>query len=107
MKQLILKGVNLNHFPEVLPVSDHRIQLTLAPNEQQIVHVPDDSRYVILNSDSDFYLGYDNNVTLPTGEIGQVITTSDFNPSQRFIAEFKTLRFKSSNSVNIHIAFYS
>jgi len=107
MKKLILKGVNLNHFPEMLPVSDDMVSITTSVGIRQVVDIPDDARYVVFNSNNIFYVSYDeDDVVLPNGDPSQVTTRTEQNPAQRFIGDKQKINVLSDCTATITIAFY-
>jgi len=107
MKKLILKGVNLNHFPECVPVSDDMLVLTMQPGVQQVVDIPDDARYVIYKSSGNFCTAYDDdNVVLPPFDAGRIETTTEMNPAQRFIGDKNTIKIRAEKMVHVYLAFY-
>jgi len=107
MKRLILKGVNLNHFPEITPVSDSQIQVVLEANSQQHIDIPEDARYVVFNYDNDVYVNYDANAKIPTDSPSVLPTSSEYNPGQRFIVGFHDIRIKSKYVTHVHLSFFS
>lgn len=108
MKKLILKGVNPNHFPEVTPISDHQYSLVLAANVETTMNIPIDARYVIFNSDRDFYITYnDESVVIPGDTPGITATTTEYNPGQRFIADKLSIKLKSEYLAHIHLSFFA
>jgi len=107
MKKMILKGVNLNHFPEFIPVSESIFQITMVEGVQQILDIPDDARYVVFSSDNIFYTSYDEDpISLPSPNPGRVPTRTEQNPGQRFIGDKRKIRFLTSCSSNIYVSFY-
>lgn len=107
MKRIILKGVNPNHFPEITPVSDTMIGVVLAAEITHTVPVPDDARYVIFNSDSDFYVAYETDVIIPNDLAGHGPVTSEYNPGQRFIGDKQDIRLKSKTLAHVHLSFFA
>lgn len=107
MKRIILKGVNPNHFPEITPVSDHQYSIVLAAGVERTMNIPNDARYVIFNSDRDFYVAYGNNVEIPGDAEGQFATQTEYNPGQRFIEDKLDIRMKSEYLTHLHLSFYS
>ncbi len=107
MRRIILKGVNPNHFPEITPVSDNQLSLVLSANQLQIINIPDDARYVIFNSDADFFVAYGNSVEIPTDDPGQYETNTEYNPGQRYIGDKQDIRIKSPTLAHIHLSFYA
>ncbi len=107
MKRIILKGVNPNHFPEITPVSDDMIGVVIEPGESHTIPVPDDARYVIFNSDADFYAAYETDVIIPNDLSGHGPVTSEYNPGQRFIGDKQDIRLKSMTLAHIHLSFYA
>ena len=107
MRRIILKGVNPNHFPEITPVSDNQYSLVLGSNRQQVVQIPDDARYVIYNSDADFYVAYGEAANIPTDTPGLSSTNTEYNPGQRFIGDKQDIRIKVPQLAHIHLSFYA
>ena len=108
MKLLILEGVNPNHFPEITPISNHQYSIVLAPDTQYDFQIPNDARYVIFNSDQDFYVAYDAMpVEIPSDTPGASVTTTEYNPGQRFIGDKLSISFKSKYLAHIHLSFYA
>lgn len=107
MKRIILKGVNPNHFPEITPVSDNQLSVILGAGIQQTVEIPDDARYVIFNSDADFYVAYGSSVEIPDDTIGQTSTNTEYNPGQRFIGDKQDIRIKAETLTHLHLSFYA
>ncbi len=107
MRRIILKGVNPNHFPEITPVSDNQYSLVLGANQQQIIEIPDDARYVIFNSDADFFVSYGETVRIPTDTPGLSSTSTEYNPGQRFIGDKQDIRIKVLSLAHIHLSFYA
>lgn len=107
MKRIILKGVNPNHFPEITPVSDDQVSVVLVPEVTQIIDIPDDARYVVFNSDVDFYVAYGNAVQIPGDSPGQSVTNTEYNPGQRFIGDKQDIRIKTELLAHVHLSFYA
>ena len=107
MRRIILKGVNPNHFPEITPVSDDQYSAVLAANEQLVISIPDDARYVIFNSDADFFVAYGESVNIPSDTPGFFSTSTEYNPGQRFIGDKQDIRIKSPSLAHIHLSFYA
>ncbi len=107
MKKLILPGVNPNHFPEISPISDEQYSIVLAAGVEATMSIPSDAKYVIFNSDVDFFVAYGTSVEIPSNVPGTSATSTEYNPGQRFIADKTDIRLKSEAIAHVHLSFYA
>ena len=108
MKLLILEGVNPNHFPEITPISDDQYWVVVAPGFKQDILIPNDARYVIFNSDQDFYVNYDmQRPDIPGDTPGVTMTATEYNPSQRCLLDKSTITIRSKYLAHVHLSFYA
>ena len=104
MKQFAMHHAAISgHDSSIIVPSDTVFFRPLVADVEMIVAVPAGANIVLFDSGSDFWVKYDETVTIPT--IAED-TSSDRNPSDRLITNVTNIHIMSGTTSDIVLAFY-
>lgn len=83
----------------------HVFSSVLTANTNKSFTVPTDAAFVLFSANGDFYVGYDEAATVPSGDTVDG-TAHEMNPGVRYISGLTTVQVISEAAINITLQWF-